>query len=116
MVIHTVSVRNRVLDINPKSAVQYNVNNDLLALDLDDEWQGKEVYIIFGSGGKAIAYRWDGVECVPVPPQVMDVAGYHEVTILGVSKEDDTRLVTEKSPRAFKVNTASDVIGAVKNV
>lgn len=99
---HIVTVRARGLSVRPSTLVAGSSGADALVLDLDDEWEGLQVFIILGEGESALAVEWDG-EPVDVPGELLADPGWLAASVVGMDPSGGKRVVTMASPHAMRV-------------
>lgn len=107
---HVVTVRERRLTVDYPYIIQDNMNTDVLKLDLDGEWDGLTVVVYIGYTGDLKDYTWKGS---PITLPVYQNPGTLDVTVVGLSADGKTRLVTVEAKAVMTVLKAGEHEGSV---
>lgn len=107
---HIVTVRERRLSVDYPYIIQDNMNTDVLKLDLDGEWDGLTVVVYIGYTGDLKDYEWKG-SALTLP--VYQNPGTLDVTVVGLSADGKTRLVTVEAKAVMTVLKAGEHEGSV---
>ena len=99
--LHTVRVRGRRVRVDPAVAVAGTSGADLVALDLDKEWEGLAVRVALSRGDERWEAAWEG-EPVAVPAGALEVPGvWLAVSVVG--EAPGRRLATSECRRGIWV-------------
>lgn len=105
--IHTISVRERRITVDPPRIVAGGKGADKLKLDLDGEWDGAEVDVVLGTGESVKAAPWTG-EPMDLPAELIAEPGWLPISITG--ELDGALIVTERADRVMRVVDGGEVL------
>ena len=105
---HVITVRNRRISIDDANLVQNNVRTDTIALDLDSDWDGLGITVNLGECPSPFPLIWEGSP-LTIPAAACAEVGGVDVSIVGVSSDGKTQVVTVESNNAFKVQKSGCV-------
>ncbi len=108
MKTHKVLVRDRSLSCDSKTIPQGSRGQDEIILDLDDDWDGLNVYIVIQRGeDKRILDYTEESKSGPVtlPDDILDELGPINVALVGLGA-DGSKITTFYAPQVFRVVTA----------
>lgn len=105
MNVHTIRVCNRQILFSDRKIVANGQNSDYITLKLDDEWEGRRVLIVLGSGYDSLVCEYKG-DPVPFPNALLQTPGNVPVSIVGYFTAEDgteSRIVTAQSEKSFEI-------------
>ena len=108
MKTHKVIVRDRSLSCSPKTIPQGSHGQDEIVLDLDDDWDGLNVYIVIQRGeDKRVLDYTEESKTGPVtfPDDILDELGPISVALVGLGV-DRSKITTFSAPQLFRVVAA----------
>lgn len=108
--VHVIAVRERRVTVDYPTIIQHNVNTDTIELDLDGEWDGMSVVCYIGHPGDLGEFEWEGT---PFTLPVYDTTGSIDVTVVGLSADGKTRLVTVEAKGVMNVIKSGEFEGSV---
>jgi len=111
VITHTVRVVNREIRISNRKLIANNQNSDFIKLVLDDEWDGKTVLIVLGTGYDSLVCEYEG-DPVPFPDTLLESTGSIPISIVGYSAPDsgeNSRIITAKSDKDFEVQESGEL-------
>lgn len=94
---HTLKVRGRRASLDDRTLVQGTVGEDVVALDLDEEWDGLTVTVAFKHAGGSIVAAKDGAGYA-VPWECNANAGRVSVAVEGTADGKVMRHATIDQP------------------
>ena len=118
MVTHKVRVVNRNIYISNRYVVAQGISSDQIELELDDEWTGRRVFVVLGSGYDSLVNEYTG-EPITFPEILIATPGAKiPISIVGFlprSEENPktSRIVTAKSDKMFETVESGDIPKAV---
>ena len=109
--VHTATVAERRISVDLPGLIANNVRTEMLALDLDGEWDGVSVVCNFRTArGEVWQVRYGG-EPVAIPAEAMAEVGPVDLSVVGYSPDGEMRLVTAESKGTFQVEASGYVDG-----
>ena len=107
---HVITVAERRVSVDYQTIIQNNMNTDTVDLVLDGEWDGMSVVCYIGHPGDLSEFEWDGT---PFTLPVYDTTGSIDVTVVGLSADGRTRLVTVEAKGVMNVIKSGEFEGSV---
>ena len=109
----TITVVERVISVDDSELIQNNVRTDTITLNLDAEYDGLNVIVIFTKPNNInvqVAYNGQPVH---IPGSVMELTGSVAVSVVGLDAEGETRAVTKAAPDTFQVVASGAYTGKI---
>lgn len=107
---HIVTVEERRISVDYQTIIQDNMGTDVLILNLDGEWDGLSTVVYCGYTGDLKEYAWSGS---PIKLPVYGSTGSLDLTVVGLSPDGKTRLVTAEAKGVLTVIRAGEHDGSV---
>ena len=107
---HVITVAERRVSVDYPTIIQNNMNTDTIGLVLDGEWDGMSVVCYIGHPGDLGEFEWEGE---PFTLPVYDTTGSIDVTVVGLSADGKTRLVTVEAKGVMNVIKSGEFEGSV---
>ena len=107
---HVITVAERRVSVDYPTIIQNNMNTDTVDLVLDGEWDGMSVVCYIGHPGDLGEFEWEGK---PFTLPVYDTTGSIDVTVVGLSADGKTRLVTVEAKGVMNVIKSGEFEGSV---
>ena len=107
---HVITVAERRVSVDYPTIIQNNMNTDTVDLVLDGEWDGMSVVCYIGHPGDLREFEWEGK---PFTLPVYDATGSIDVTVVGLSADGKTRLVTVEAKGVMNVIKSGEFEGSV---
>ena len=110
---HVITVVERVISVDDSELIQNNVRTDTITLNLDAEYDGLNVIVIFTKPNNInvqVAYNGQPVH---IPGSVMELTGSVAVSVVGLDAEGETRAVTKAAPDTFQVVASGAYTGKI---
>lgn len=107
---HVITVAERRVSVDYQTIIQNNMNTDTVDLALDGEWDGMSVVCYIGHPGDLGEFEWEGK---PFTLPVYDTTGSIDVTVVGLSADGKTRLVTVEAKGVMNVIKSGEFEGSV---
>lgn len=107
---HVITVAERRVSVDYPTIIQNNMNTDTIDLVLDGEWDGMSVVCYIGHPGDLSEFEWKGK---PFTLPVYDTTGSIDVTVVGLSADGKTRLVTVEAKGVMNVIKSGEFEGSV---
>ena len=107
---HVITVAERRVSVDYPTIIQNNMNTDTVDLALDGEWDGMSVVCYIGHPGDLGEFEWEGE---PFTLPVYDTTGSIDVTVVGLSADGKTRLVTVEAKGVMNVIKSGEFEGSV---
>lgn len=107
---HVITVAERRVSVDYPTIIQNNMNTDTVDLVLDGEWDGMSVVCYIGHPGDLWEFEWEGE---PFTLPVYDATGSIDVTVVGLSADGKTRLVTVEAKGVMNVIKSGEFKGSV---
>ena len=108
--VHVITVAERRVSVDYSTIIQNNMNTDTIDLVLDGEWDGMSVVCYIGHPGDLGEFEWEGT---PFTLPVYDTTGSIDVTVVGLSADGKTRLVTVEAKGVMNVIKSGEFEGSV---
>lgn len=108
---HVITVAERRVSVDYPTIIQHNMNTDTVDLSLDGEWDDMSVVCYIGHPGDLGEFEWEGK---PFTLPVYDTTGSIDVTVVGLSADGKTRLVTVEAKGVMNVIKSGEFEGSVQ--
>lgn len=106
MITHTVRVIDREILISNPKIIANCENSDLIELDLDDEWDGRNILIVLGTGYDSLVCEYDG-DPVIFPNKLLTESQTVPISIVGYldasNTTENSRIITAETDKKFEV-------------
>lgn len=113
---HVMAVRGRTARVDPAAVVQHCVNADVLRLDLDAEWEGLDVSVVFAREGETPVEVPYGTKPVNVPWRLLAEPGALWAVAVGRRVSGGTtseQVCSARLDRPMRVVPSGEVCGTV---
>ena len=118
MLIHYMTVKERVIKADPITVVQHGINSDAVDLILDKEWQTvNNISVVItwlatkalDSAAKSASFPWRG-EPISIPYEAMENIGGIWCSVVGRT-DAEKRIVTQMMGRPLQVVASGELMG-----
>ena len=109
---HVVTVAERRISVDYPTIIQNNMNTDTIDLVLDGEYDGLKVLIYVGPTGNPVELEWEG-EPITLPASLALNVGGLDVSVVGISSDGKTRLVTAEAKSVLNVIKSGEFEGSI---
>ena len=109
---HVVTVAERHITVDYPTIIQNNMNTDTIDLVLDGEYDGLKVLIYVGPTGNPMELEWKGTP-ITLPATLAVNVGGLDVSVVGLSSDGKTRLVTAEAKNVLNVIKSGEFEGSI---